>query len=335
MNVTTVLGLVATRAGTLSTTLFAAALACLLAACEPMDHALPLVGTIERDRIELIADANEQILEVYVAEGDNVVAGQLLMQLDGAYRSAEFRAAAAQRDAAAQRLAELVRGPRAERIREARARLAGAQKNLVIKTNEHDRTVRLVDRNLSSDSDLDRAQNAQESAAADVEALTAALDELLEGTTAEQLGQAEAQLAEANERVNIAQISVERLELRAPRNGLIDALPYKLGERPPIGATVIVMLAEQLPYARVYVPEPLRAQVVPALAATIVVDGVDGNYAGRVRYVSADSVFTPYFSLTQRDRSRLAYLAEISFTDTSALDLPVGLAVEVDFPSLR
>jgi HlyD family secretion protein len=125
------------------------------------------------------------------------------------------------------------------------------------------------------------------------------------------------------------------LELRAPRNGLIDALPYKLGERPPIGATVIVMLAEQLPYARVYVPEPLRAQVVPALAATIVVDGVDGNYAGRVRYVSADSVFTPYFSLTQRDRSRLAYLAEISFTDTSALDLPVGLAVEVDFPSLR
>jgi hypothetical protein len=33
-------------------------------------------------------------------------------------------------------------------------------------------------------------------------------------------------------------------EVRAPRAGWIEALPYKLGERPPAGAPVVVMLAE-------------------------------------------------------------------------------------------
>ena len=33
---------------------------------------------------------------------------------------------------------------------------------------------------------------------------------------------------------------------------------------------------------------------------------------GTVRYISAEAAFTPYYSLTQKDRSRLAYRAEIT-----------------------
>jgi len=135
--------------------------------------------------------------------------------------------------------------------------------------------------------------------------------------------------------VDLARIELDRLTLRAPRAGRIDALPYKLGERPPSGATVVVMLAEQAPFARVYVPEPLRARITPSLSATIAVDGLDGAVAGRVRYVAADPIFTPYYSLTQRDRSRLAYPAEVTLTDPRAADWPVGMPVEVDFPDLR
>jgi HlyD family secretion protein len=85
----------------------------------------------------------------------------------------------------------------------------------------------------------------------------------------------------------------------------------------------------------VYVPEPLRAAVVPGLTASVSVDGVDQPFAGTVRYVSSEPVFTPYFSLTQRDRSRLAYLTEVTVDDPGAANLPVGVPVEVDFPTLR
>jgi hypothetical protein len=46
--------------------------------------------------------------------------------------------------------------------------------------------------------------------------------------------------------------------------------------------------------------------------------GIDGTLRGTVRYVSAEATFTPYYSLTQRDRSRLSYLAEVVLDDRSA-----------------
>ena len=142
-------------------------------------------------------------------------------------------------------------------------------------------------------------------------------------------------MAEAEAGFSRIQLLADRLVIYAPRVGTIDALPYKLGERPPPGATVIVMLADGAPYARVYVPEPLRAGVSAGLQAEVFVDGVEGSFVGRVRYVSSDASFTPYFALTQRDRSRLSYVAEVTLTETRARDLPTGVPVEVDFPSLR
>ena len=41
-----------------------------------------MVGTLERDRIELIAEAREPIVEIAVREGDLVTAGQLVVRLD-------------------------------------------------------------------------------------------------------------------------------------------------------------------------------------------------------------------------------------------------------------
>ncbi|MGH8287055.1 MAG: hypothetical protein ACRETT_15000, partial [Steroidobacteraceae bacterium] len=106
----------------------------------------------------------------------------------------------------------------------------------------------------------------------------------------------------------------------------------KLGERPPAGAAVVVMLADGAPYARVHVPEPLRVGVTAGLAARVHVDGFEEPFAGQVRYISAEAAFTPYFALTQRDRSRLSYLAEVTLTEARAARLPTGIPVEVSFP---
>ena len=101
------------------------------------------------------------------------------------------------------------------------------------------------------------------------------------------------------------QTSAARYVVRAPRAGRIEAIPYKLGERPTAGRPLIVMLADGTPYARVYVPEPLRTQFQPGTRTRVRVDGRDGDLTGVVRFVSAEAAFTPYYALTQEDRSRL------------------------------
>ena len=78
-----------------------------------------------------------------------------------------------------------------------------------------------------------------------------------------------------------------------------------------------MLLDSSRTFARVYVPEHLRADIVPGKSIEVRVDGVDKTFTGRVRWVSSDASFTPYFALTEHDRSRLSYLAEIDIPDAA------------------
>jgi HlyD family secretion protein len=264
-----------------------------------------------------------------------VAAHQLILRLDPSLHEARLAQARANRDRAEQRFAELVRGPRRERILEARARVEGARENLATLRREYDRMQALIDRRLASPSQLDQAHARRELASAELDSAEAALAELLEGTTSEELGQARAVHEEAAAALEALEISTRRLEVRAPRDGQVEVLPYELGERPAQGATVAVILAGSAPYARIYVPEAIRSRVTPGLEARILIDGAPRTYAGTVRFVAAEASFTPYFALTQRDRGRLSYVAEVTLTEPAAASLPTGVPVEVDFPALQ
>ena len=289
-----------------------------------------LLGTLERDRLELIAESPEPIVEVAVREGDRVSAGQRLLRLDPASTDAQLAQARAGVEQAKSALAELVSGPRREEILAARATLAGATARLDAAAREFDRTEKLVERSLLPQSQLDSQRAARDGAASDRDAARQQLLELERGTRSEVVDQAQAALGQAEARLVAQEIIRDRLDVVAPRDGVIDALPYKLGERPPRGAPVVVMLANGLPYARVFIPEPVRASTGPGTAARVYLDGSDRAWQATVRYVSTDAAFTPYYALNEKDRSRLSFLAEIVLTDPEAAGLPTGMPVQVE-----
>ncbi|MGH9380097.1 MAG: HlyD family efflux transporter periplasmic adaptor subunit, partial [Thermoanaerobaculia bacterium] len=124
------------------------------------------------------------------------------------------------------------------------------------------------------------------------------------------------------------------LTLRAPAAGRVDALPFEPGERPRAGDPVIVLLADGAPYARVYVPAAVRPRVDLGSAARVHVDGYAEPFAGEVRRIASEASFTPFFALTERDRGRLVWIAEITLSGDQARRLPTGLPVEATFPAL-
>lgn len=304
---------------------------CLLAACGRDPGAIPAVGTLERDRIELTAEADEPIVAVQVREGDEVAAGDVVLSLDPRRLSAQAAHAQALRAELRARLAELERGPRAERIREARARVAGAESAASNAQREYDRARELGRREFESAARGDLLRSQRDQAIARRDQSRAALEALERGTTSEELEQARSALAGAEAQLLDVEVRVERLTLRAPRAGRIDALPYELGERPAAGAVVAILLAADPPYARVFVPEAVRARIASGTRARVRVAGRDGELAGRVRALAHDAAFTPYYALTQYDRGRLSYLAEVEVTGPGTDELPTGVPVEVRF----
>ena len=300
-----------------------------LSACAGGDDPQEVLGTLERDRLELIAESNERLVELFVEEGDRVTAGApLARQEAGAMepRLAQSRASLAE---AERRLGDLVEGPRAREIDEARATLKGAESTLTTERREYQRVADLVERKLLSASDLDQARARRDAAQAARDEARARLRLLEEGTRPEQLAQARAAVDRAKAAVAELMVSAERYSVRAPRPGLIEALPYEVGERPPVGAPLVIMLADGAPYARVHVPEPLRVAFAAGTAVEVRIDGVTDPLPGTVRYVSSQASFTPYNSLTQKDRSRLSYLAEITLEGDAASNLPAGVPVQI------
>lgn len=301
-----------------------------LAACSDSAYDGEILGTLERDRLELVAESNEQIVEILVREGDAVPAGATLLRQELGSMQARLDQAVAARNVAERRLAELVKGPRAQEITEARAALEAARSMLDTETKEYDRVQDLVARKLVSQSALDQQRAKRDSAAGTEKQTTARLHLLLEGTRSEEVQQADATLKQAEAALAELQTSAARYVIKAPRAGRVEAIPYKLGERPAAGTPLIVMLADGKPYARVYIPEPLRTQFLPGTRTRVRVDGRADDLTGVVRFVSADAAFTPYYALTQDDRSRLAYLTLIDLDESAAANVPTGMPVQVE-----
>jgi len=309
--------------------LLAVAFACTACAEDPSE--LPALGTLERDRIELVAEADEPVVENAVREGDRVEAGALLVRQGGGRVAAQADGARGARDEARARLDELKSGPRREAIAEARAQLAGAEGTLRTARLELARAEQLVHADFASRARLDQARMTFDAARAARDGAQARLAALLTGSRSEEIARGESALAAAEAVLAEAELRLARLEVRAPRAAIVDALPFEPGERPAPGAAVAVLVADGAPWARVHVPEPLRTRLRPGARARVRIDGYAEPFEGRLRSVSHEPAFTPYYALTQRDRSRLSYLAEVDVTSPEALDLPAGVPVEVTF----
>lgn len=301
-----------------------------IAACSPSDDAHRVVGELASDRVELTAESTEPVISIDVAEGAAVSIGQLLLRQDSTRAEARQREANAAMQQSKARLDELLRGPRNEQVMAARANLEGADKNLQFRDSDLKRITEIHARDLASADELDKANAALDAARAQRKLRVAQLDELLTGTTAEELTQAQHAFEQTQARLESAAVDVLRHEHRAPVDGILDSRLFEIGERPAAGQPLMVVLSGVQPHARVYVPEQLRVHVGTGTPARIFVDGLDSPLDGRVRWIASEAAFTPYYALTQRDRSRLSYVAKVDITEQHAR-LPDGVPVEVEF----
>lgn len=303
-----------------------------LVACQQQDPQSAF-GTLERDRILLTAPAAEMLVRHDAVKGSQVNTGQALLQLDATAQQLKVAKAQAevQRAAAALRLQQ--QGSRAEQVAAATARVQ--QANLRLKDSERalQRAKQLRQQRLSAQAELDAAELAVQVARTQLADLEQQRHELQSGNRPEAIAQAEFSLESAVQSLKSEQKVLADLTVNASRDGLLEDLPYHVGERVPQGAVIAVILAADSTYARVYLPQANLSQFKVGQKVEVFADGITTPILGTVRKIASEASFTPYFALHQAERAHLMYLCEISLS--GMLELPAGLPVQVHLPEAQ
>lgn len=187
-------------------------------------------------------------------------------------------------------------------LRAYEAGLAAAQATVVEAARELERRTELQKRRVASTQELDRARRAHDEAVA---------------VAAEK----EARVAQANKRLR-------DLTLRSHTGGVIDQLPFEVGERVPAGGVVAVIQTDERPWVRVWIPARAVARLGPRTTAEVKVTGLDKKLTGRVEEVAREPEFTPHYALTERESAHLVYRGRVVLEDAPE-SLRPGLPAQV------
>lgn len=302
-----------------------------IAGCDSTPNSAIALGTLERNRIAHTATANEVVVALPIAQGSRVNQGDVIVQLDNTLQSAQVDRAQALMQQAQANLEKLRHGARAEEVAAARANVSGARSALEESQASYDRVLNLKNQKLTSQAELDKAKTNRSTRQAQLDEALEKLLALTNGTREEDLRAGEAALNAAKASLKTEQKRLQDLTITATRDGILDNLPWNLGERVTIGSPLAIVLAGNAPYARIYVPEPKRVHIKVGDELSISVDGLDREIQGKVRWIASEPAFTPYYALNQEERARLMYRAEVQLPESES-SLPNGVPVQVALP---
>lgn len=301
--------------------------AAMLVACDgPPERAL---GTLEWDRVNGRAIASEVITELYVNEGDEVARDAPLLKLDSRLQELKVAESSATVEDLKWRLTELRTGYREERVQAAEAEYTAAKATRVTREREFKRLNDLVKQGATSQQETDEARSRLDQAIGQEKSSFDKLRELKAGFREEQISQAEAKLQAEQQNLAYQEELLGRYTIVAERDGILESYPFKLGDKPPVGAVVTTVLAGQAPWARIYLPEQWLGEVTEGSLVNVYVDGRTTPYEGKVRHIHARPAFTPYYGLAEKNRRRLSYVTEVDLLDDDARSLPVGIPLQV------
>jgi HlyD family secretion protein len=279
---------------------------------------LRLSGNIEAHESLVGFKVQGRIVELPVQEGQWVEQGALLARLDDRDLRQQV-----QLDAASVRVREAnlrlaLAGTRKQDVEAAQQSLLDAQADLELKKLDYDRAVTLLAKDVISQQDRDRAESQLKRAQAAVERARENLDRLREGTRAEEIAIARANVAQASEAVQMSQIRLGFTELRAPSSGVILVRQAELGEVVGAGTPVVTLADLDRVWLRAYVSETDLGRIRHGQPVTVRTDTFpDKTYRGRISFISSKAEFTPKTIETHKERVTLVYRVKIDLENPS------------------
>jgi HlyD family secretion protein len=287
-------------------------------------------GTIEVDESDAAPLVGGRIVEMRVEEGDTVGVGDTLALLTQSALPAQVEERRARLAAARARLADLRRGSRSPELDRAAADLAAAEAEAERTARELLRAERLSRDGIIPEQEFDRARTLAESAARRRDAARATLELAREGTRADQIQAAAAEVRSAEALLSGASADLRELAVLAAVPGVVLGRHADPGEVVAAGTPLVTIGEVGRRWVRVYLPATLLTRLSPGAEASITVAGETEVVKGRLAAVSPKAEFTPRAALTEEERADLLFASRIELPSPPVTMRP-GLPVTVRF----
>jgi HlyD family secretion protein len=325
----------------------ALALAVLAAGCAPTAPAdrVRASGTVEATEVQVSSQVGGRLVDLKVAEGDRVTAGQVIAQLDTTDVLLTLRRATADRDQAAAQLALLEAGSRQEDVRQAEAQVKGAEADVVgarddLAAAETDLTrfQTLLRSNSGSEKQRDDAATRRDMARARLQAaqerVRAAREGLVRlehGPRPQEITAARARVASADAQMATLEQNIKDATVTSPTGGLVTQKLADAGEILAPRTPIVNVVDLDHAWANIYIDEPLVPRLRLGQSATLFTDAGGAGLKGTVTFISPKAEFTPRNVQTAEERSKLVYRIKVSVDNAQGV-LKQGMPVEADVP---
>ena len=317
-------------------------LAAAAAGCGGNARAGRVSGYVEADTVRAAAEVGGRLVDLKVAEGDRVTAGQVIAQIDTADADLALQRASADRDQASAQLRLLEAGSRREDVRQAAAQFQSAQADVKaaqaqLASAEADvtRFENLLRANAGSVKQRDDAVTKRDVAAAQLraaeqraEGASEALDRLRAGARPQEIDAARARVAAADAQIASLQKNRGDAVVKAPVGGIVTTKLIDRGEMVAPRAAIVEITDLDHAWANLYVDEPLVPRLKLGQAATIVTDAGQ-RLPGTITFISPKAEFTPRNVQTAEERAKLVYRIKVTADNRDGILKP-GMPVEAE-----
>jgi HlyD family secretion protein len=133
---------------------------------------------------------------------------------------------------------------------------------------------------------------------------------------------------EKKARIIQAKKRLNDLSIVSRASGVVDQLPFEVGERVPAGGVVAVIYSDEQAWVRIWLPARAVSRTKLGMLAEVSVGGLKKTFSGEVEYISREPEFTPHFALTERESGHLSYESRVVLKDAPP-DLRAGLPAQV------
>lgn len=244
----------------------------------PIARTLELTGeVVATDSVVIAATKEGPITYCPWREGDEVRAGEKLVEIDREVHRAEVQAARAALAVAEARLTDLEAGPRPEEIAKAGTSVHKWRATLAEARQTYQRQTELIAQDFTSQQSVDQAQEKMEVVEAELAASQETLGMLKAGPTATEIAVQEAAVEEASAKLALAEAHLAECVIAAPFDGVITHVHVRPGDLGEPRSPLVEMYAPASLVVRFCVPEAHAAAVHAGLQLEVTLDALPGR----------------------------------------------------------